>query len=111
MSDHDVAVERDGQYGEHGDGQQAVAHEREQDAQGVAVQPGPFVEQRRGQRQVEAAEHQVRHRQVDDEHGRRVPSLNQNKKPSLRFPSSPLTKKASKSDEWPLQKRYPSRRH
>lgn len=75
MADHDVAVERDGEHRENGDGEQAVAHEREQRAQGLAVHPRPVVEQRGGERQVEAAEHEIRHAQVDDEHGRRVANL------------------------------------
>lgn len=39
------------------------------------MDPGPVVEQRRGQRQVEAAKHQIGHAQVNDKHRRRVPHL------------------------------------
>jgi hypothetical protein len=50
VSYHDVAVEGDGQNGEDGNGQESVAHEREERAKGLTVDPGPVVEQRRGQR-------------------------------------------------------------
>ena len=59
MSDHDVAVERDGQHGEDGNSQKSVAHEREQNAKRVTQQPSSFVEERRCQWQIETAEHQI----------------------------------------------------
>ena len=85
VSDHDVTVERDGQHGEHGDGDESVAHEREQDAQNGAVQPGAVVEERRRQGQVEAAQHQVGHAQVHDEHGRRITCLQSTYMFSIQF--------------------------
>jgi len=78
VSDHDVSVEGDGENGEKGDGDQAVPQQGQQDAEGVAVAPRPLPEQRRHQRQVEAAQHQVGHAQVDDEHSGRVPHLKHN---------------------------------
>lgn len=60
MSDHDVAVDGDRQYGEEGDGQQGVPQQREEAAQYVAVRPGPVPEGARRQRQIEAAEQQIR---------------------------------------------------
>lgn len=77
MTYHDVSIERDGEHSEDGDGQEAVAHHREQGAEGLAVHPGPVVEERRGQWQVEAAKHEIRHAQIDDEHGRGIPNLRQ----------------------------------
>lgn len=75
VSYHDVSVESDGQNGEDGHGQESVAHEREEDAEGVPVDPGPVVEEGGGQGEVEAAEHEVGDAQVDDEHGRSIPYL------------------------------------
>jgi len=75
VADHDVAIERNGENGEDGDGQKTVAHEREEDAEDIAVNPRPVVEQRSGQWQIETAKHQVRYAQVDDEHGRRIAHL------------------------------------
>ena len=68
MAYHDVTIERDGQHSEHWDGQKSVAHQREERTQRLPMDPGSVVEERRGQRQVEAAEHQIRHAQVNDEH-------------------------------------------
>lgn len=75
MSNHDVPVYGDGQYGEQRHGQQPVPDQREKAAQQLAVYPRPVPERGGGQRQVEAAEAQVRHAEVDDEHGRRVAHL------------------------------------
>lgn len=77
VSDHDVPVYGYGQYGEQRHGQQPVSDQREETAQQLAVHPRPVPERGGGQRQVETAEAQVGHAQVDDEHGRRVAHLKQ----------------------------------
>lgn len=64
---HDVAVDGDGQNSEERHGHKAVACEGEELAQEVAVCPGALPEGGSSQRQVEAAEHEVGHTQVDDE--------------------------------------------
>lgn len=75
MADHDVAVDGDGEDGEEWDSRQSVAQEREEVTQEAAVAPGALPEGGGGQRQVEAAGHEVRYAEVDDEHGRRVANL------------------------------------
>jgi len=59
MSDHDVPVYGNGQYGEKGDGQQPVSNQREKTAQQLTVSPRSVPERRGGQRQVEATETQI----------------------------------------------------
>lgn len=76
MSYHDVSVDGDGEDGEERHGHERVPHEGKEAAQEVAMAPRALLEHRRCQGQVEAAEHQVGHRQVNDEHGRRVTDLN-----------------------------------
>lgn len=75
VSNHDVPVYGYGQYGEQRHGQQPVSDQRKEPAEQLPVYPRPVPERGRGQRQVEAAETQVGHAEVDDEHGRRVAHL------------------------------------
>ena len=57
MSNHNIAVQSDGQNGENRDGEESVAHQREEGAESVTVDPAPVVEKRCCQWKIEAAEH------------------------------------------------------
>lgn len=76
MADHHVSIQRDGRNGEQRHRRQAVAQQREQAAQHVAVRPRTVPVGAGRQRQVEAAEQQIGQRQVDDEEGGRIANLN-----------------------------------
>lgn len=75
MGDHDVSVEGDGEHGEERRGHERVPRQREQATQQLAVRPRAPRERGPGQRQVEAAEQQVRAGQAHYEDRSRVAHL------------------------------------
>ena len=75
MGDHDVSVDGDGEDVEDGDPEEAVPQERVELAELRAPDPPLGQELGGGQGQVEAAEQEVGHGEVDDEDGGGVPDL------------------------------------
>ena len=75
MGDHDVSVDGDGEDVEDGDPEEAVPQEGVELAELRAPDPPLGQELGGGQGQVEAAEEEVGHGEVDDEDGGGVPDL------------------------------------
>lgn len=75
MSDHNVSIDGDGQDSEETDSDESVSEERKEPTEKWSVHPRAVPKGRCGERQVEAAEHEIGHREVHDEHRRCVPQL------------------------------------
>lgn len=75
MADHHVAIQRDGCDGKQRHRRQAVAQQREQATQHVAVRPRTVPVCAGRQRQIEAAEQKISQRQIDDEEGGGITDL------------------------------------
>lgn len=75
MGNDDVTIDGDQRDREQRDGQQTIAQQRKQSTEQITVCPGTLLERRRGQWQIEAAEEEIRAREIYDEYGRRVASL------------------------------------